>query len=228
MPERFANGGAPLPPINPAEQHVACVLLVDTSGSMSGNSIREVNDGIRIFAETVMNDSLAKGVVDVCVIEFNDTAQIVHPFAPISQFEAPTLSAGGCTAMNEAILIALDEIRRRKDLYVANGIPYYRPWMFLLTDGLPTDDEKSGETKRILREKMDNKSVIFFPVAVEGADVVNLASYPCTRTLKINGSEFQGAFEWLSNSVISTSKSDPCAAKLDLPPLPGEIISIEP
>lgn len=226
MPELFPTN-IPVPPENPTEKHVACVLLVDTSGSMAGNSINEVNEGIRAFKQSVMNDSNAKGVVDVCLITFSDSAAVSHPFCPIDAFEPPVLQAGGLTAMNQAILMGLDEIERRKQMYRDGATPYFRPWMFLLTDGYATDSNAEVQAKSALDNAINGRHAIFFPLGVEQADMSRLKEYSATKVFKLNGHDFQGAFEWLSASMVGVSNSNPGESKLNLPPTPGEIITID-
>ena len=129
---------------NVGERHIACVLLVDTSGSMAGASINELNQGLLEFGNALDQDEHARGVADVCVISFNSNVETVVPFCPAANYSAPTLSAGGLTSMNEAVIAGLDAIEERKQLYRQLGCSYYRPWMFLLTDGEPTDQNMEG------------------------------------------------------------------------------------
>ena len=90
--------------MNFGEKHIACVLLVDVSGSMSGQAIQELNEGLRLFGEALQSDSKAYGCADVCVVSFGSTVQQVVPFCPAAEYTPPVLTAGGMTAMNEAII----------------------------------------------------------------------------------------------------------------------------
>ncbi len=208
-------------PENIAEKHVACAVLVDTSDSMkNGNAIGQVNEGIRLLIDQIMNDSQAQGVVDLCIIEFNSDVSVVHPFAPISKVEVAPLKARGMTSLNQAILTGLDLVEERRSLYKTTSTLAWRPWLFLITDGLPTDPQLESEAKRRLQDAMDRKRVIFFPVAVSGADEKHLASYPCTKTLKVTDNDFTSAFKWLSTSMIHIGNSDPSLNAATLPELP--------
>ena len=62
-------------------------------------------------------------------------------FVEAGEFVAPTLPAGGDTPMGAAIHLALNLVNERKQQYKNYGIAYYRPWIFLVTDGEPTDKE---------------------------------------------------------------------------------------
>ncbi len=219
--------GGSIPPTCTGEKHVACVVLVDTSGSMTeNNNIQQANDGIRMLVEQILSDSQASGVVDICLIEFNNSVNVVCPFAPVSKVEVPRLRADGGTSMNEAILVGLDQIAQRKQLYKSIGTPYWRPWMFLITDGYPTDDSLESQAKGTLSKALEAGKVVFFPVAVADADENHLATYPSTATFKVSDNDFTRAFVWLSQSIISNSKVDTSEASLSLPQFPGEPIKI--
>jgi len=132
---------------NPQHPHCATILLLDISGSMVANGkIKQLNDGLRFFKEDVIADELASKRVDLAIITFGDSVTIAHDFSLMEDFDPPTLKAGGLTPMGEAILKAIDLVEARKLEYKSRGIDYYRPWIFLITDGEPTDMEPGDET----------------------------------------------------------------------------------
>lgn len=213
--------------MNFGEKHIACVLLVDTSGSMGGAAIQELNQGLREFGAALQSDSKAYGCADVCVIKFNSTVEQVVPFCPAAQYVAPVLTAGGMTAMNEAIITGLDLLEMRKQEYKDVGVDYWRPWIFLLTDGVPTDDEFYQDAQQRLQEALANKKINFFPMGIgNGADIQTLRNYTLNGSgmvLKAAKENFKEAFVWLSSSMSVISRSDPSMTKVDLEPIPGTI-----
>src|SRR6266568_8254214 len=121
---------------NNPDPRCPCILLLDTSGSMDGAPVDALNQGLQAFQADINQDNLARRRVDVAVVTFgNGGVQTVQDFVTVSQFKAPTLSAGGVTPMGEAINRALNMLRDRKAQYKANDIQYYRPWVFMITDG---------------------------------------------------------------------------------------------
>lgn len=215
---------------NPGERHISCVILADTSGSMAGAAISELNQGLKEFGTALSQDEHARGVADVCVISFDTDVKIAAPFCPASEYTAPVLTAGGLTSMNQAIIEGLDEIEKRKELYRSLGCAYYRPWLFLLTDGMPTDRELEAEAKRRLHQAIANKKINFFPMGIgEGVNYSHLKSYIRDGKgviLKASADNFKEAFIWLSSSmsIVSTSNPDDKAVPLPNPP---ESIMIE-
>lgn len=203
-------------------RHVPCVVLVDTSGSMEGRSINEVNEGLQTLRSEILSDEKASLAVEICVISFNSNVDIIQPFVPITEFKPPRLTAGGLTSMNQAILAGLEEIQNRKQVYRGTGVSFYRPWMFLLTDGAPTDDECKSEAMARLNQYADDGKVCFFAVGVTGADLRTLSKYKCHNGAALSvaeGVRYRDLFQWLSSSmrVVSSSRAD---SSVSLPPLP--------
>ncbi|MFM7372537.1 MAG: vWA domain-containing protein, partial [Sphaerospermopsis kisseleviana] len=112
------------------ENRCPVVLLLDTSGSMSGQPIEELNTGLAAFKEDVLKDAHASLSVEVAIVTFGPV-RLIQDFVTIDHFTLPKLEADGVTPMGEAIEYALDLVEKRKQTYKDNGILYYRPWVFL-------------------------------------------------------------------------------------------------
>lgn len=213
--------------MNQGEKHIACVLLVDTSSSMSGSAIEELNQGLQEFAMALQEDDKAYGCADVCVISFDTSVNTVVPFCPAADYHAPRLTAYGLTAMNEAIITGLDAIEIRKQEYKNVGVDYWRPWIFLLTDGYPTDDNLAADARRRLQEALQGNKVNFFPMGIGEANIDVLRSYTINGgsgiVLRASKNNFKEAFVWLSKSMVVASNSNTGTNQITPPPLPSTI-----
>jgi uncharacterized protein YegL len=189
--------------INP-EPRCPLVLLLDTSGSMTGAPIAELNAGLITFKDELVADSLAEKRVEAAVVTFGPV-NIERDFQGASSFQPPSLSASGDTPMGQAIETALGMLRQRKDSYRANGISYYRPWVFLITDGAPTDNWQTAA--RMVREGESQKAFQFFAVGVQGANMEILKQISVREPLMLKGLRFRDLFLWLSASLKSMSRS---------------------
>jgi uncharacterized protein YegL len=189
------------------EPRCACVLLLDVSGSMSGRPIDALNKGLRAFADDLATDSLAKQRVEVAIVTFgNGGVAVEQDFVTAGSFEPRRLSTGGGTPMGEAIGRALDMVDERKRQYRENGIVYYRPWVFLITDGEPTDEWQEAAAR--VRGAEGANGLAFFSVGVEGANMDVLSKIATRTPIKLDGLKFVELFVWLSRSqrAVSTSK----------------------
>jgi uncharacterized protein YegL len=205
------------------EPRCPVVLLLDTSGSMQGQPIRELNEGLRSFNAAVKVDRLASLRVEVAIITFGGSVKALdvregkgqridfdanQAFVTVDGFQPPTLSARGGTPMGGAVQQALALLRERKEIYKDNSLDYFRPWMFLITDGKPTDEWRMAAQQ--VKDEEVRKGVIFFSVGVEGADMQTLAQFSDQRQpLKLKGLAFEELFQWLSKSLSAVAHSKP-------------------
>jgi uncharacterized protein YegL len=203
------------------EPRCPCVLLLDVSGSMQGEAIDALNEGLRTFKEQLNQDNLARKRVEVAIVTFGSDVKVVQDFVTPDQFEPPTLSAQGLTHMGAAILQGLEMIEARKGQYRNNGVNYYRPWVFLITDGEPQGEPDSIVDQAIQRIRDDeaSKRVAFFAVGVAAANMTRLSQIVVRSPLKLQGLNFKEMFIWLSASMQRVSQSKP-EDQVALPP-PG-------
>jgi uncharacterized protein YegL len=188
------------------EPRCPCVLLLDVSSSMAGAPIGELNRGLQSLREDLAADSLATKRVELAIVTFGPV-QVLQPFTTAGEFEPPELAANGDTPMGAAILQAIELVRVRKAEYRSNGISYYRPWIFLITDGAPTDAWQAAAEAVHAGEA--GKAFAFFGIGVGGADMAALARICVREPLSLQSLKFQQLFSWLSSSLQSVSRSTP-------------------
>lgn len=187
------------------EPRCPVVLLLDTSGSMTGAPIQQLNQGLQLFRDELAADSLAAKRVEVAVVTFGPV-EVAAEFQTADSFIPPHLTAKSDTPMGAAVQQAISMVESRKSDYKLHGIAYYRPWIFLITDGGPTDSwEEAAEASR---RGQESKQFAFFAVGVQGARMDVLSRFCAPREpLKLDGLRFRDLFQWLSTSMKSVSHS---------------------
>lgn len=232
------------------EPRCPVVLVLDTSGSMMGKPIQELNEGLRAFSDVLKADRLASLRVEVAVVAFGGKVRALNvhgtepvvsqedrkralairrvekeipmdasqAFVTVDYFVPPALDANGETPMGEAIRSSLALLNKRKEIYKQNGLDYFRPWMFVITDGKPTDKGWEAAARQV-KEEERRKSVLFYAVGVEKADMQVLSQFSDQRTpLKLKGLAFNEMFQWLSKSLSVIAHSRP-GEQSPLPPV---------
>ncbi len=201
-----------------------CVLLLDVSGSMRGEPLRQLNEGLRIFKDELSADSLAARRVEIAVVTFGPVA-VVTDFVTADQYQPIELVPQGDTPMGAAIERGLELIEVRKQQYKTSGVQYYRPWVFLITDGGPTDSWKNAADK--IKTMETEKKVSFFAVGVEGARFDILSQIAVREPLKLKELRFRDLFIWLSSSLSRVSQSQVGEkVAMDNPAAPGGWASV--
>lgn len=195
-----------------------CVLLLDTSWSMEGEKIRRLNAGLRAFRDDILANPMAAQSVELCVISFGPVT-VQNDFALLREMPPLQLKADGVTPLKEALELAMLKVTERKQTYQQHGISYYRPWIFLLTDGEPTDAKGVFSTSyRQLLQPLElaaqERKFILFSVGVGvselGREVLTELSRPFGgRCLDLDNLKFEEMFLWLSGSLSRVSQSTP-------------------
>lgn len=196
---------------NPTIRVPVCLCL-DTSGSMDGNPIKELNDGVKLFFDSIKEDEAAVYSAEICIVTFGDKgARCIRDFAGVYAYdEIPKMKADGYTPMGEAVNIGLNKLEEMKQLYKAKGIDYYQPWLVLMTDGRPNGDP--AELEKAIQKTVQlvgDKKLTVFPIGIGNeADMNTLARFsPLRAPLKLKGLRFKEFFAWLSQSVSRVSQS---------------------
>lgn len=197
---------------NPTARVPVCLCL-DTSGSMDGTPINELNEGVKLFYDAIREDETALYSAEISIVTFGGEALLIEDFANINrQPVAPVLGANGMTPMGEAVNLALDCLEKRKQEYKDKGVDYYQPWLVLMTDGAPngSSSELSTAIQRTV-ELVNDRKLTVFPIGIgKDADMNVLQQFSPTRSpLRLQGLKFKEFFAWLSKSVSKTSQSTP-------------------
>lgn len=194
----------------------ACMLVLDTSGSMTGEPINELNKGVSHFIQAVQQDEVAGYSVEVGIISAGGNVRIEMPFTTAMDIDnIPKLQATGATPLGQAVQLALQSLDERKLEYQKAGVAYYQPWLVIISDGEPTDSWQhiASQTKDL----SNNRKLVVLPLGVDGANLSILGEFSSKGAKKIAGLKFNEFFEWLSASMSRVSSSASTSASVKLP-----------
>lgn len=207
MPETYEQQPFdPGPFIENPSQRCPCLLLLDVSGSMQGEPIRELNEGLTLLKDELSADPLASKRVQIAVVTFGPI-ETVTDFVDAGLWVPPRLTSKADTPMGAAIEQGLALLEKQKAIYRSSGVPLYRPWVFLITDGGPTDAWENAA--RLVHEGEAKKKFKFFAVGVEGANFDVLKRIAVGTPIQLKGLRFRDLFKWLSASLSAVSQSQP-------------------
>lgn len=198
------------------EQKCLCVLVLDVSGSMRGTPIEELNKGLKDFYEEISSDVTTSQRLEISIITFSNTVITLQEPALVENITMPKLTASGSTEMVNAINYAIDMVDARKKWYKETNQNYYRPWIILMTDGEPDDDQDVAGLAQRIQNDTRNKRYAFLPIGVEGANMAVLDQIKGNiPAMKLQGTRFSSFFKWLSASMGTIVTSEE-GEKVDL------------
>lgn len=201
-------------------------LLIDTSGSMMGEPIEAVKNGVQLLVSTLRQDPHALETAYLSIIGFGTTASVLVPLTELSAFQPPALAASGTTSMGEALKTLALQIDKEVTRTTADTKGDWKPLVFLMTDGNPTDNWKAGLDE--LRKRKVGTVVCCAAGSQCDETVLKQITEIVVRLDTADTSTIAAFFKWVSASIaVGSQKVDAGGKEVtgidDLPPPPKEI-----
>lgn len=199
-------------------------LLLDTSGSMYGEPIEAVKNGVQTLISTLRSDPYALETAYISIITFNSSAQQVTPLTELAAFQQPNIDASGCTALGGALELLSQKIDTEITKTTAEVKGDWRPLVFIMTDGEPTDSMTKG------LDEFKKRKCGMVCAAGQGANTNTLKQITenVVQLDTADSTTIKAFFKWVSASISTSSKSvEETAAEAttmsELPPPPPEV-----
>lgn len=202
-------------------RRLACVIILDVSASMTGRSIEELNRKLPLLKPALEKSDIARSAVELAVVTCGGDPRLVHDWTNVDGFYPPVLTPSGNTPLGSALHMAHDLIEQKKATYKNLGVPHYKPWLYVLTDGQPTDVE-SGQWANAAQRTKSSTTLTWILTTDYRDDTIRLLQQATSRVFTLEEMAFEEAFLFLSKSLTSVSTSQ-LNKDLVLDPPPAQI-----
>lgn len=204
-------------------------LLLDTSGSMTGEPIEAVKNGVQMMVHSLRQNPQAIETAFVSIITFDSDAKQLIPLTDLASFQTVDLKAAGTTALGAALSLLADKLENEVTKTTLEQKGDWKPIVFIMTDGVPTDDWQAGFQKL----KAVKKGLIVGCAAGNNANdkVLKEIADQVVRLSNTDADSIGKFFQWVSASIATTStKVEETGIDLtkkdQLPPPPSELVIV--
>ena len=201
-------------------------LLLDTSGSMYGEPIEAVKNGVQVLVSTLRSDPYALETAYLSIITFNSSAQQVMPLTELSTFQQPNIEASGCTALGEALSLLANKVDSEVVKTTTEVRGDWKPLVFIMTDGVPTDDLNKGLVE--FNKRKFGMVVACAAGQEANTDILKKITECVVQLDTADSATIKSFFKWVSASVSTGSqKVEDAGVEVtglsELPPPPPEV-----
>lgn len=201
-------------------------LLLDTSGSMSGEPIEAVKNGVQVMISSLRQNPQAIETAFISVITFDSTAQQLIPLTDLASFQMVDIKASGVTALGEALKLVANKIDTEVAKTTAEQKGDWKPLVFIMTDGIPTDDWQAG-----LTEFKKRKTAFTVACGAGSGSDLNILKQITDNVVSLDTADSASIgkfFQWVTASIgVTSTKVEDSGKEVqglnELPPPPSEL-----
>jgi uncharacterized protein YegL len=201
-------------------------LLLDTSGSMSGEPIEAVKNGVQVLISTLRQDPYALETAALSVITFDSSVRQIIPLTDLSSFQMTEISASGGTSLGEGLEVLSQCMEREIARSTPDKKGDWKPLVFLMTDGSPTDDWRAGLA--VLQRRRPGMLVACAAGAGADTSVLKQITEVVVQLDTADSATIKAFFKWVSASISTGSQKVETGGREvgglnELPPPPPEV-----
>ena len=192
---------------------------------MTGEPIEAVKNGVQMMVHSLRQNPQAIETAFVSIITFDSEAKQLIPLTDLASFQTVDLKAAGTTALGAALSLLADKLENEVTKTTLEQKGDWKPVVFLLTDGAPTDDLDRG-----INAIRQVKTGTFVACAAgPSADTATLKRI--TETVvsldTADATSIKSFFQWVSSSISVSSQKIESGKEVsgldELPPPPPEL-----
>jgi uncharacterized protein YegL len=194
---------------------------------MAGEPIEAVKNGVQVMISSLRNDPQAVETAYLSIITFDSDARQTVPLTDLASFQMPVLIATGTTSLGEALKVLSNCIKAEVTKTTAEVKGDWKPLVFIMTDGQPTDDWQSGlnEFKNV------RVGTVVACAAGSGADTSVLKQITNdVVSLDTDPESIKSFLKWVSTSISIGASSASIGTEVtglnQMPPPPPEFVIV--
>ena len=203
-------------------------LSLDCSGSMVGEPIEAVKQGVKALLSELRGDPQALETAYLSVITFDSSARQIIPLTELMLFKEPDIQAGGATALGGALNVLIDCIKTEVHKSTETQKGDWRPLVFILTDGSPTDIEEFNKAAKLLTTVKTANIIACAAGSSANTSYLKQITENVLMMNTLSAGDMAQFFAWVSGSIKMSSKSIDAApgAAIELPPPPQGFVVV--
>ena len=182
-------------------------FVVDVSESMVGEGITQLEEAFQTIVTQLRQDPYALETAYISVIAFAGKARTVIPLVELFAFHPPELPVGGGTNLGGALNHLMDDIDQNVQRSTAEAKGDWKPIVFLITDGHPTDDLGPA----LARWNRSYRNTVNLVAVSVGGQADHSALKQLTDNVIVfydsSPDAFQKFAQWISVSIQAQSRS---------------------
>ncbi len=201
-------------------------LVLDISGSMTGEPIEAVKNGVQVLISTLRQDPYALETAYLSIITFDSSAKQIVPLTELSMFQMPDIQASGTTALGDALSLLANKVSTEVAKTTLEVKGDWKPLVFIMTDGEPTDNWQKGLSD-FQKQKF---GMVVACAAGQGANtnVLKQITEVVVQLDTADSATIKAFFKWVSASVSTGSQKvesggNEVSGLSELPPPPPEV-----
>ncbi len=202
-------------------------IAIDTSGSMNGEPISSVNVGLQAMIHALRQDPHALDTVHLSIITFDNEVKEIFPLTALEAVQIPEITCpkSGATNLGAGLEMVIKRMERDVVKSSAETKGDWRPMLFLMTDGAPSDTAVFNEMVAKIKTCAFGRIIACAAGPKAKESFLKMITDTVVSLDTTDSAAFSSFFKWVSASVEQSSVGVGAGADVSspLPPPPDEI-----
>ncbi|NII29661.1 VWA domain-containing protein [Pseudoflavitalea sp. X16] len=200
-------------------------LLLDTSGSMKGEPIEAVKNGLESLIGFLRQDPFALESVHLSIITFDREVNNILPLKDLESLILPEITTpdSGPTHLGQALELLCELVDKEVLKSTSDQKGDWMPLLFIMTDGKPSDLQKYREMIPEVKSRHFGEIVACAAGSKTDDQLLKELTHTVVHLDTADSSTIKSFFKWVSASVSTGNRSMGAGGDIMLPPPPPQV-----